>query len=104
MTALRVRAIEPGYYGSIRRDPGDKKYGEFVLTSAAHFSASWMEPIGWDVDEEKAKEKGEGKQKIAAPKPVAPAAPAPVRASTETVVTIPADKPKQADPITGKDI
>lgn len=104
MTALRVRAIEPGYYGNVRRDPGDTKYGEFVLASAAHFSASWMEPIGWDVDEEKAKEKGEGKQKTAAPKPVSPVAPTAIKASTETVVTIPAEKPKQADPITGQDI
>lgn len=108
MTTLRVKAIQPGYYGSVRRDPGDQKNGQFVLVKASDFSANWMETVGWDVEAEQAKEKAEAaepKLKAVAPKPaVAPAAPTPIKASTETTVMPPATAPKQVSPITGQDI
>lgn len=116
MTTLRVKAIQPGYYGSVRRDPGDKKHGSFVLTKASHFSKAWMEADGWDVEAEQAKEKSgatdatevsevKAKPKVeAAPAKPAPAAPTPIKASTETTVTPPATAPKQVSPITGQDI
>lgn len=107
MTALRVKAAQTGYYGSVRRDPGNTKYGEFVLHKASDFSSNWMEAIGWDVDEEQAKEKAEAaepKAKASAPKPAAPAAPTPIKVSAETTITAPVTPAKQADPITGEDI
>lgn len=39
----QVRAIETGYYGSKRRDPGE----EFAIDDVKAFSKKWMEPIGW---------------------------------------------------------
>jgi len=41
---MKVRAIETGYFGAKRRDPGE----EFSLASAGEFAASWMQPVGWD--------------------------------------------------------
>jgi hypothetical protein len=113
MTALRVKAIQTGFYGNVRRDPDDKKYGEFGLRKASEFSSVWMEAIGWDVAEEQAKEKA-GPIKAAAKTEDKPKEetkddgkddkPKPVKVSTETTVTPPATAPKQVSPITGKDI
>lgn len=43
---MQVRAIETGYIGSKRRDPGE----EFEIESRSLFSPKWMEPIGWKAD------------------------------------------------------
>lgn len=110
MATLRVKAIQPGYYGSVRRDPGHPLYGEFVLKKASDFSANWMEAVGWDVEEEQATEKAEASEKKAKPKvdpapaKPTPAAPTPVKVSTETTVTPPVTPAQKSDPITGKDI
>ena len=43
---MRVRAVQPGYYGSIYRDPTDTRYRDFDLTDEAHFSEVWMVKLG----------------------------------------------------------
>lgn len=88
MTVLRVQAIQTGYYGSVRRDPGTER-GTFVLKDEAEFSASWMEPLGWEPGkvEKPAKARdpldhdGDGKKGGSAPAKVEP-----IKASLETTV------------------
>jgi hypothetical protein len=38
---MNVRATKKGYYGDIRRHPGDV----FSLSSEKHFSTNWMETV-----------------------------------------------------------
>ena len=97
----RVTATQTGYYGSKRRDAGE----EFVLADRAHFSATWMEPVGWSVGgKDPLDHDGDGRKGGSLPKSAPAKAPEPLRASTETIVTPPAEAPKKIDPITGNDI
>lgn len=60
--SYRVRAIEKGYYGlQVRYPKTDQRQeaDEFELTDPSHFSARWMEPLGWDPKA--------GKRRVAAP-------------------------------------
>lgn len=102
---MLVRATERGYYGNKRRDEGE----EFGIADRSHFSARWMEPVGWEPSErDPLDHDGDGKKGGSAPKaeqkPAAKPAPEPLKASTETTVTPPQEPVKRTDPITGKDI
>lgn len=90
---MRVIATQTGFYGGKRQDTGD----EFGLADRAHFADIWMEPQGWNPDEEQ-----EAPKPVAKPTPKA--APAPVQVSTETMVKPPVTPAVRVDPITGSDI
>lgn len=83
MTTLRVKAIQSGYYGHVRRDP-DTELGTFVLKDEAEFSAIWMEPVGWEPSTGKAKK---AKAVVVEPVTPKPSAVQPIQSSLETVVT-----------------
>jgi hypothetical protein len=55
MANFKVRAIEMGVYGDIRRFPDSDPRGKggrdvFTIKRLADFSFRWMEAIGWDPD------------------------------------------------------
>lgn len=47
---LKVKATARGYYGDLM-DEGR----EFEIADLGAFSKNWMEPVGWDLEEERAK-------------------------------------------------
>lgn len=91
---MRVIAKERGYYANQRRDTGD----EFGLYDRKHFSAKWMEPVGWDPEDKDVKPEPKPKAE-----PAKEPAKEPIQASTETTVTPPATTVKPISPITGKE-
>jgi hypothetical protein len=95
MKTLRVNAIQPGYYGNVRRDPGTE-LGTFVLKEESEFSSVWMEPVGWEPGKAAPRDPldhdGDGKKGGGpVPKKVQP-----IQASLETTVT-PSDPVVKAD-------
>lgn len=56
---MDVRAIATGYYGNQVRVP-DTPSAEFTLGARIDFSASWMEPIGWNPETDPLDHDGDG--------------------------------------------
>jgi hypothetical protein len=63
---MQVKATRTGYYDLLRKYEGDV----FTLKKREHFSAKWMEPIGWTPAGTKVVEKPE----VVAAAPVADSA------------------------------